>query len=1366
MVLLIGRKFLLPIVIYFTFFPLSWQNVYGEETKNTVYSGYKYFKNYSYLEYDHHPQNLCIVQDRNGIIYVGNNGGVLISDGATWELVEVPNMLVRSLAIGKDGRIFIGGKDEFGYLAPNSRGFLEYVSLKKYFDREYGNISDVYNTIAVEDGVYFRTRSLLFRWNYKKIDLYKKGIFGALYLCNGRLLLQQSKQGLMKVENGSLTPLEGGQAFGTEKIWMLAPYNPRDKSLNFLLGTWSKGLLIYKNGTVTPFITNADRYLRENQISHGILLSNGDFAAATFYGGVVVLDPQGRVKYTFNKTRGLQDNTVNFIFEDHMGNLWLALSKGISRLEYRSPFNHYDDRSRLDGMALTVAKHKGNLYAGTMQGAYVQRPTTGQFTPIPGIGTCWKLLSTGQSLLAATVGGVFQIDKVDGVPRNVYDVQTFAMVPSTAFPGHTWCASGRGLAELTLKGNRWTVGYRYKEIDTDIRDAVEDSAGHLWLISAKGNILKVDFPFGITQPVVKRYHLEDRLYEGEIYMAVIEGHVVFASRKGLFRYDEMKDGFIPDTLLGKEFANGPGAKPVFRIAQDENRNIWFHSESRNFMAVPGSDNKFVIEGGPFRRIPIIQVNTILPEADGSSVWFAGTEGLTRYDYSIKIKWDQGFSALVRHVLVNEINPIYGGYSMGQKGRAPIPLVSYKDRNVTFGCAAPFFEREAEIIFSYRLDGFGDNWSEWTAESRKHFTNLDAGSYTFRVRAKNIYDIISREDTFAFRVLPPWYRTWWAFLIYIVGFLAGFFLLLNISVKRRSRKLVREKERLEQVVAERTREVRDKNDQLEHQTIQLQEQSEKLKEMDEIKSRFFTNISHEFRTPLTLIMSPLEQMLSRTRDEAFKKNYHLMLRNSQQLLTLINQLLDLSRLDSGKMKLQASYQDIMPLLKSALASFQIIAEQKQLTLEFLCKKTEISLYFDADKMEKVVYNLLSNAIKFTPAGGRISISLSEERSSAVAYACISVKDTGIGIPKTQLDHIFNRFFQTGQSKSQTGQGTGIGLALAKELVMLHYGKIDVQSQEGNGTEFVICLPIGKDHLTDSEITAVPGSLSQGDRAKNIDTRYMQSGEDVDEINDTTIGESQPSVSGKTVILVVEDHKDMRDHICGILEPQYSIIEAVNGKEGVAKAKEFIPDLIVSDIMMPEADGYELCRVLKKDIRTSHIPIILLTARASEKNVIRGLKTGADDYVTKPFNSEMLLARIKNLIDLRRQLQLKIQREKMLLPSELPVSNQDDRFLKEFQTIIEKNLHDEDFSIDVLCKKLLISRAALFKKIQALTGETPNQFIQSYRLERAAQLLRENFGNVTEVAMAVGFSSPQYLAKLFKERFHQSPKAYQASEAKNT
>lgn len=1313
-------------------FPVFHLKLNGIEVKH---AGFKYYKNYSYLEYDHHPQNWCILQDKNGVIYVGNTAGVLVYDGVNWKVINIPNMLVRSMAIGEDKRIYVGGKNEVGCLAPNNKGFLEYVSLTNHIDEKYKNFSDAWNTIATKEGVYFRSSGLLFRWNYEKFDMYIKGGFGALYSCGGELLIQRSGKGLMKVEGNSLKQLPGNDILGKKRIRMLASYDTGGESTSYLLGTRSRGLEIYTGGELRPFKTTADDYLKKNRISHGIDLSTGEFAVATMYGGLVILDANGNARYIFNKASGLQDNNVKYIYEDNLGNLWLALSKGISRLEYRSPFYHYEEGCGLDGIARTVIRHKDNYYAGTTQGLYVLHPDADTFTPINGIGTCLDLLSSGHSLLAATANGIYHIDPPGGVPEKIFNIYTFKMASSRLFPGHIWCASKKGLVTLTLKEKRWTAGYSYEKIDMDIRNIIEAPSGHLWIVTATGNLMKVTFPDGIAHPGVKNYDQEEGLFQGDIFPALLEGNVAFASRKGLSRYYEKDDSFIPFPLLGKKYTYGPDAAPVFRIAQDRNRYIWFHSESRNYRAIPGSSEVFRVDGGLFRRIPLIQVNSIYPDRDGKDIWFAGLEGLIRYDSTVKVNWDSKFSAMIREVLIDVTTPIFGGYRNSNGNQAHVPELPYKDRNISFRCAAPFFEKEKNTLFRYKLDGYDKNWSEWTTEPQKYYTNLDGGWYNFRVQAKNIYEVVSREDTFRFRVLPPWYKTWWAFILYAVALLILFY----YAVKWRSHKLIREKERLEQVVEERTGKIR--------------EQAEKLEEMDKIKSRFFANISHEFRTPLTLIMSPLEQLLSQKKSAKQENIFRVILRNAQQLLTLINQLLDLSRFDSGKMKLRAAYSDIVPLLKSALASFQALADRKELSLELNCREEEIYIYFDTGKIEEVMYNLLSNAVKFTPSGGQITVSLFAEPQHIV----ISVKDTGIGIPDAQSANIFDRFFQAGNGQDKTGKGTGIGLALTKEIITLHHGTIDVNSREGQGTEFVIHLPRGKDHLEQDEIV-LESTTSEGGRIEEIDDM------DTEPVKIDISGESETEEPGKPEILVVEDHRDMREHIRSILEPDYRVIEAVNGKDGMAKAKELIPALIVSDIMMPEMDGFELCRQLKKDIRTSHIPNILLTARASDDSIMRGLETGADDYVTKPFNADMLLTRIKNLIDLRSQLQLKIQREKMLLPSEVSVSSQDDQFLKEFQAVIGKNLDNPDFSIDVLSNQLLIGRSTLFKKIQALTGETPNQFIQSYRLERGAQLLRENYGNVTQVAMAVGFTSPQYFSRCFKEKFHQSPKAFQAAESK--
>jgi len=579
----------------------------------------------------------------------------------------------------------------------------------------------------------------------------------------------------------------------------------------------------------------------------------------------------------------------------------------------------------------------------------------------------------------------------------------------------------------------------------------------------------------------------------------------------------------------------------------------------------------------------------------------------------------------------------------------------------------------------------------------------------------------------------------------------------------------------------------KNLQLESQTVQLKEQSEKLKEMDRVKSRFFTNISHEFRTPLTLIMGPLEQMLSGSRDPMEKRNLNLMLRNSQRLLGLINQLLELSRLESGKANLRTSRRNVIPFLKGITANFEPLANTRELDLSFHAAEEDITLYVDTGKLEQVMANLLINAFKFTPAGGKITVEARRVAGTDEAFPGgnlqISVSDTGSGIPRERLIHIFDRFYQADSTYENRRQGTGVGLALVKELVHLHHGKIDVSSHEGKGTEFIISLPLGEGHLQPGEIIEAVDRVAPGEdkepaagmkpgtpaavdlqAAELADITQLE--ETVDEA-DTGIAAGAapgngPLPPGKEIILVVEDNPGVRGYIRGELEPGYTVIEAADGPGGIAKAMEIIPDLVISDIMMPGCDGYELCRTLKKDIKTSHIPIILLTAKASEESIVQGLETGADDYITKPFNTKILAARIRNLIELRRQLQLNIHREMTLRPVEIAVSGIDKEFLKKLKEVINKNLADSEFNVEGLARKLYMARSTVYRKVLALTGEVPTEFIKSCRLKRGAELLKANFGTVLEVALEVGFGSANYFTKCFKEKFHCLPSSYQASE----
>jgi len=1371
------QKFFTCVLLFFGLLLGGLQHAYGQ------HAGLRYSRNFSPNDYSGYPQNWSVLQDKRGIIYVGNNGGLLQFDGVSWRLINIPDWEARSMAMDDSGTIYVGGKNEIGFLIPDAKGTLQYVSLVDQLNDKQKNFSSVWRTHSTKEGIYFHTSKFLFRWNSKTKTMHvwqPDDRFNASFNCRGTLFIRQGNIGLMLMKNDSLKLAPGGEFFAAKKVYMMVPYD--DKKI--LMGTRSKGFYLYDGITAVPFPTEADDYIKEKKLYYGTRLSSSSaepngFALATLQGGLVIVDSLGKLKEIFNKTYGLPDENVKYVFEDAQANLWLGLNNGVSKIEYAaSPISFYDRRSNLPGIVLTVTKHGPNndIYVGTTSGLYSRSSVSpGKFIPVPGMsGNCFSILSVGDSLLAAATIGVFQI-KNHGKQR-IGENSSYVLLRTKLDPNRIWVGTAFGLVSLYLysttenKTHRWTGERKFEKITQPIRTIAEDKKGNLWLGTLTTGVFKVDFPNPgtITNPAVTRYDTSHGLPPKEINVFFAAGHVMFATGKGIFRFNEKDKVFIPDTTLGNEFAGG--SKGVFRIAEDKHKNIWLHSEHKNIRAIPGPGGAFVLDSTPFLRIPHTQVNYIYPDPGGNITWFAGNDGLIRYDTRVKKNYRSDFSTFIRQVRVNGIT-IFNGY----KSKPLLPVIAYKDRNLRFTFAAPFFENEPGTTYQFFLEGYDNDWSAGTSETKKDYTNLDSGSYRFRVRAKNVYENVSREAVFQFKILPPWYNTWWAFLLYALMF----FFLVYVIVEWRSGKLEKEKQRLEGVVEERTKEINRKNRELQKQTRQCQVQSVKLQEMDTIKSRFFANISHEFRTPLTLIIGPLEQILGNTRYKEYKELEETltpMLRNSKQLLTLINRLLDLSKFDSGKIRLQAAPQNIISFLKGILASFESLAVQKELELTFGAEEENVTLYFDPQRLEEMVANLLINAVKFTPPGGQVTVStrrnLEKEAHFPLGSLEISVRDTGIGIPGNQLAHIFDRFYQVEGSREGYTTGTGIGLALAKEVVELHHGEIQVQSSKGetSGTEFIIRLPMGKEHLKAEEIVDAAEIPSVQDNdydyapppGESPDV-YMTEKDELEETKDDTELIESEGEKEKNVILVVEDNADVRKYIRGPLEPLYTVVEAKEGQEGIRKAKEIVPDLIISDVMMPGVDGYELCNVLKKDVNTSHIPIILLTAKVSEDSIVQGLETGADDYITKPFSTKILSVRIKNLVDLRRQLQEKIQRQMMLQPAEISISSIDKEFINELMELIVKNLSDPEFNVDQLGKKLYMSRASLYRKIQALTGESPIQFIRSYRLKRATQLLKANFGNITEVAFEVGFSSTAYFTKCFKEKFHQLPSDFQANEA---
>ncbi len=658
---------------------------------------------------------------------------------------------------------------------------------------------------------------------------------------------------------------------------------------------------------------------------------------------------------------------------------------------------------------------------------------------------------------------------------------------------------------------------------------------------------------------------------------------------------------------------------------------------------------------------------------------------------------------------------------------------YSENNVSFEFAALNYSLPQKNQYAYQLEGIDKDWVYSGTRRFASYPNLQPGKYVFRVKGSNNDGVWNEKGTsISLIISPPLWKTWWAYLAYGLLFLVALFGLRRYEMNRLYFK-----------------------DQVKLDAAVLKEKDE----TEKLKSRFFANISHEFRTPLTLILGPAEKIISGTSDDN-KKDANVIKRNSRRLLQLINQLLDLSKLEAGKLRLEASKGNIVSFVKGVTLSFESLSESKDITLRLQSDKEYIELYFDKEKMMQVLTNILSNAFKFTPVDGKIFVSVKETDSKHVE---IKIRDSGIGIAQEEIPKLFDRFYQVDSSQTREFEGTGIGLALTKELVELHRGTIrveskqEVASEKGPGwTEFTVELPLGKEHLNDEEIVKVTGKVIDPNDLAQVESYLIPTPQSA---YSATIKEelTDELPEDKTIILVVEDNYDMREYIKESMESNCHVEEAVNGEQGVRKAIKIIPDLIISDMMMPKMGGNELVRILKNEETTSHIPIILLTAKAAHEDKLDGLETGADDYLTKPFDIKELQVRVKNLINNRKKLQEKYSKFKSLKPEnqEQKLNGIDEKFMLKVAKVIDEHLSEEEFDIEYFCNEVAMSRTQLHRKLKALTGKSASLYIRSVKLAKAKKMIEDREGNISEIAYSVGFSSPIYFSRCFKDEFGYPP-----------
>ncbi len=645
--------------------------------------------------------------------------------------------------------------------------------------------------------------------------------------------------------------------------------------------------------------------------------------------------------------------------------------------------------------------------------------------------------------------------------------------------------------------------------------------------------------------------------------------------------------------------------------------------------------------------------------------------------------------------------------------------------ITFSFSAMNYIHPDRVEYRYRLDGFDREWKRTFGQGVASYSNLSPGSYTLLVESSGDEGKWSKAPLRMYiNVRAPLWLTWWAIVIYVA--LAGVLIQLFLGY-------MLDRQRKQYVEAQRRLEI------------------DKKHEMDEMKFRFFTNVSHEFKTPVTLILTPLEQLLRGEESPEKRSLLEMMRRNARSLLTMVNEILDLRKLEVDKMVLRPAAGEIIGFIKEICNGFSNLASERSVRLTFTTWIEELYMDFDADKMTKILTNLLANAFQFTKEGSvDVSVSISEAiGGQAGRNLCIRVADTGIGIPAKHRDRIFDRFYRVEEAPGSTGSGTGLGLHMVSEFTRMHGGGVSVESSQGEGSVFTVTIPIRNSSLAESRRRTVLSIRDEGDRPASANTPAT-----------TTTGSDKVNGGGvgKPLLLIVDDNDDFREFVSVLFEGSYKVLTAADGGEAWERVLEDLPDLILADVMMPGMDGYEFCRLVKGDIRTSHIPVVLLTAKSSDESKYSGIEAGADDYISKPFDIDMLLLKISKIIERQKTIYESFRKRIDISPSEIEVTTMDEKFVRKAVAIVEENIDNTDFLVEDLCQQLGISRVYFYKKLLALTDKTPSEFIRFIRLKRAADLLEKSQLFVGEVAYKVGFNDPKYFRGYFKKEFGVTPSEY--------
>ncbi len=1239
-----------------------------------------------------------IYEDKAGNLWIGTESGGLNRFNREQEIFEhiLPKSSataigtsVKSIAEDKDGRLWLGTNKGIKVYDPRSK----WVKWYPFKANNSSSPSDPYVRV-----LQFDANGKLWVGTNSGLDLFDPSTqkFSRIYTARPEL---------------------------RDEIWEIY----RDPKGMLWVGTYNNGLFV-----INPVSHNIQKipldYNREwSQTIRSVVRDENGLYWIGSRAGLYIYDTEKKSSAWFgnieNEPKSLVNNSVLNVYKDAGKNLWICTRGGISLMvPGRQIFKHYkalgNNSKYLNNNEVYAAwadKSGNSIWVGTAEGGVnILNRRTGNFSYMThGASNDNSVSGNGiKAFLDDGKGNVWIGTDKDGIsvfnlknkrfthfrhePKNVSslsDNSVWALHKDKK--GNIWVGTDAGLDLYNEETNDF-VHQSIKNKNQQVAWISEDSQGHLWL-----GLLSVVAKFKPGTGIIKTFKEQGSCFyedtKGRHWLATRNnGLVLFGADNGPVKYFDERNG-LPNNQ-------------VFQVLEDNGGNLWLSTANGLAMFDPQKevfinfDKRDGLQSNQFHYGAAFKLGT-------GELVFGGVNGFNLFDPAKVTRNNYRAPVVLTDLKIfNKSVQIGDQFSVLDRSISEMKKIRipYEYNIITLDFAALNFVRPEKNMYKFKLIGFDKGWNESGFKSSATYTNLDPGEYTFHVIAANNDHVWNKDGLqVQIEILPPFWMTWWFKVLSALMAIGLVHQIITFIVNR---------EKIKQ--------------QLDLERIKVKQ----LNEVNDIKFRFFTNVSHEIRTPLTLLIGPLERIRnSEMPTELIKSQVEIMHRNANSLMKLVNQLLDFRKLEIDNLRLELQRGDLSLFIREIVSSFSSMADDKGIHLRFNAYSDSVMAYFDSDKLEKIINNLLSNAFKFTRKHGTISvyvnIAADESFDSHDQFIEIVVKDNGIGIEQEHWERIFHRFFQVSDDKNLGG--TGIGLALTKELVKLHHGEISVESESGRGTKFTVRLPLIKEHeeQIDSEL-----AINEDPHSSN-------------EKEVTAKGE----LLAENILLVIEDNPDVRRFIRQNFESQFHVEEAADGIEGLRLAQKLLPDIILSDVMMPNMDGNELCKKLKADEYTSHIPIILLTALSSKQHTIEGLSSGADDYITKPFDVSILQTKIENLLALRNSMRKKYAGELVISPSNVAVTSPDEVFLRKAIEVVEQNIDDTELDIETFSKQMAVSRMQMYRKLSALTGMTIKEFIRDIRLKRAAQLLDQKKLNVSEVAYAVGFKDLSHFRKCFREKF---------------